>query len=147
MAKILIPHLSSLAKWVDYCYANGPILKINAPIHADNPSLHTTCAHERVHCTLRNNDINVCVRTTLSLCFVHYLYRTFWLYSNSLSKKCVGTTWPMTTSLISEKSARSQLLETTHPKSMRWGIPEIYCARDLTDDKKRENHQNFDDLP
>ena len=135
--------------WKAKFWFNVFILKINAPIHADNPSLHTTCAHERVHCTLRNNDNNVGlpVRTTLSLCFVHYLYRTFWLYSHSLSKKCVGTTWPMTTSLISEKSARSQLLETTHPKLMRWGIPEIYCARDLTDDKKRENRQNFDDLP
>ena len=32
-------------------------------LHADNPSLHTTCAHKRVHCILHNS---VRVRTTLT---------------------------------------------------------------------------------
>ena len=123
------------------------ILKINAPIHADNPSLHTTCAHERVHCTLRNNDNNVRVRTTLSLCFVHYLYRTFWLYSNSLSKKCVGTIYLTNDnkSYIREIGKISAIRNYT-PQVDAMRIPEIYCARDLTDDKKRENRQNFDRL-
>ena len=53
----------------------------------------------------------------------------FWLYSNYLCKKCVGTTWPMTTSLISEKSARSQLLETTHPSRCDEGFPR-YTAQE-----------------
>ena len=35
----------------------------------------------------------------------------------------------MTTSFISEKLARSQLLETRHPKSMRWRIPR-YTAQE-----------------
>ena len=41
----------------------GAYLKLMHWLHADNPSLHTTCAHKRVHCILHNN---VRVRTTLT---------------------------------------------------------------------------------